>query len=331
MPDIERFRDENYLEEQPHGHVESAVGISMSYHFGYRFLQQGLLTEPQWQAVREIIERYFGFQNIDTALQYEIERLHDDLPRNPGINKYQSDVDENAEHEDTNTSACDAKLPAGWLSVLEAAYEHQNDTRALLRFAIYAILSDIPPAERYLQMAKSLAVDDWKNVCEHITGLFTRYGEKLFQLTRNHAYERLLVQEQLSEPAWQYLQHLKNIDDSSAVFFGDQEPQRRAMLRDLAPVAARTHAEEIAAELMQPLCDADNELLKEDTTEHCIEIATILGQCMSFGAQDLAQQQREKLRLMYPHRQQLQRMLDTVMNGDFNRYDPRWQEAAEGL
>ena len=326
MSDIERFRDENYLEEQPHSHMESAVGISMSYHFGYRFLQQGLFTESQWQTVREIIERYFGFQNIDTALQYEIERLHDGLPRNPGISTYQSDIDEGAERKNTDTAAPDAKLPAGWLSVLEAAYEHQNDTRALLRFATYAILSDISPAERYLQMAKSLAADDWKNVREHITELFTKYGEKLFPLTRNRAYERLLVQEQLSEPAWQYLQHLKNIDDSNAVFFGDRDPQRRDMLNVLAPVVAKGHAEEIVAELMQPLCDADNKLLKEDTADHRIEIATILDQCMSLGAQAPAQQRREKLRLMYPRRQPLQQMLDAVMNGDFNRYDPRWQE-----
>ena len=235
MRDMERFRDENYQEEQPHGPVESAVGISLSYNFGYRFLQQNLFTESQWQSLRDIFERYFGLRDIDTALKYEIERMHDGLPCNPGLSTYQFDIDDEARRkragkepeeendvfEDDEDISFDvsrphrrAQLPAGWLSILEAAYEHQDDTQALLRLAMYAILSDIPPAERYLPMAKALAADDWPNILARITDLFDQYDDRLFPLARNRMMERLIIQEQLSDQAWQYLQARTDIDNS---------------------------------------------------------------------------------------------------------------------
>ena len=347
MRDMERFRDENYQEEQPHGPVESAVGISLSYNFGYRFLQQNLFTESQWQSLRDIFERYFGLRDIDTALKYEIERMHDGLPCNPGLSTYQFDIDDEARRkragkepeeendvfEDDEDISFDvsrphrrAQLPAGWLSILEAAYEHQDDTQALLRLAMYAILSDIPPAERYLPMAKALAADDWPNILARITDLFDQYDDRLFPLARNRMMERLIIQEQLSDQAWQYLQARTDIDNSDAVFFGTREPQWQSMFDELAPVAMRTHAEDITERLVRPLQDADAEPLKTDTAENRIVIANILKRCIDSGAKDLAERQRDRLHLMYPKRRTLQQMLDTVMDGSFNQYDPQWAD-----
>ena len=348
MRDTERFRDENYQEERAHGPMESAVGIGMSYRFGYRFLQQNLFTEPQWQALREILERYFGMGDIDTALRYEVERMHDDLPRNPGLDTYQFDIDDKARREqakeddekeddpfddgkDFDLSFGEsrpprgARFPAGVLSVLEAAYEHQDDTRAMLRLSMYAILSDVPPADRYLPMAKDLATDDWPNVLAHIMELFGQYGDELFPFSRNRMVERLIIQERLSDHAWQYLQSRRHIDESDAVFFGAREPQWQSMFDELAPVAMRTHAAEIADELVRPLQDADKNPLRDDTGENRIIIANILKCCIDFGERDLAERQRERLRLMYPKRRMLQRMLDAVMDGSFNQFDPRWE------
>ena len=65
--------------------MESLLAATMSYRFGYRFLQQDLLTDPQWETVRDILERYFGMKDVTTALRYAAERVHDGLQRNPGV------------------------------------------------------------------------------------------------------------------------------------------------------------------------------------------------------------------------------------------------------
>lgn len=192
--------------------------------------------------------------------------MHDGLPCNPGLSTYQFDIDDQARRkragndsekgndvfgDDENLSFGEsrpphrAQLPAGWLNILEAAYEHQDDTQALLRLAMYAILSDILPADRYLPMAKALAADDWPNILTRITELFGQYGDRLFSLARNRMMERLIIQEQLSEQAWQYLQARTDINNSDAVFFGTREPQWQFMFDELAPVAMRTHAADI--------------------------------------------------------------------------------------
>ena len=79
------------------------------------------------------------------------------------------------------------------------------------------------------------------------------------------------------------------------------------------------------SELVRPLQDADAKPLKTDTAENRIVIASIIKRCIDSGAKDLAERQRDRLRLMYPKRRMLQRMLDAVMAGDFNQYDPQWQ------
>lgn len=272
--------------------------------------------------------------------------MHDGLPCNPGLSTYQFDIDDQARRkragndsekgndvfgDDENLSFGEsrpphrAQLPAGWLNILEAAYEHQDDTQALLRLAMYAILSDIPPADRYLPMAKALAADDWPNVLTRITELFGQYGDRLFSLARNRMMERLIIQEQLSEQAWQYLHARTDIDNSDAVFFGTREPQWQFMFDELAQVAMRTRAADITAELVRPLQDPDTEPLKTDTAENRIVIASIIKRCIDSGAKDLAERQRDRLRLMYPKRRMLQRMLDAVMADDFNQYDLQWQ------
>lgn len=52
----------------------------------------------------------------------------------------------------------------------------------LLQIGMYAILSDIPPDNRYLFIAKALAADDWLNVLTHITEMFDQYSGGLFHL-----------------------------------------------------------------------------------------------------------------------------------------------------
>lgn len=340
------FHDENFIEERPHGTMESLLAATMSYRFGYRFLQQDLFTDPQWKTVRDILERYFGMKDVTTALRYAAERVHDGLQRNPGVPghaRFRQDLDsmlcagENDYRKGTGGGvAGDGKvgntaentvppspgeiarhgLPGGVFDVLEAAYEHFDDNQGLLRIAVYAIVSDIVPAHRYLAMAKDLAGDEWPQIRDRIVELFEEFDNKVYigYDNRSVAYEQLLVQEQLGDAAWNYLRRRKPpVGGCEPILMSDSVEDWDSLFSTLAPVAALSQREAVVSMLMHPLQDADGDLLHEDTEKNRAKIQRIFRQCIRFGARDRAVQERERLRMMYPRRPQLQMMLDNAL------------------
>lgn len=343
MSDAERFRDENFREERPHGVLESAVGVQMSYIFGYRFLRQDLFTDDQWRSIREILERYYGLNDLDTALRYQAERLSDGLARNPGyapppiprsesddcsdegdeddVDDYEQDLpfDFDASTRATNGSGYLSKrlLPGLWLTMLFAAYEHQNDREAQIRLAMYAILSDLGNPELYIPLVReeSKELRQWPGNRDLIVDLFAEYGDRLFANARNRTYERFLIEERLSDAAWDYLNERRNIDQSDAVFFGGQ-PQWQPMFDRLAPVIAINHGDQIVQDIIKPLQDADGDLLREDTEENRNAIAAILRQCVQLGQRQVAESQIARLHRMYPKRMELRRLMGEALRSN---------------
>lgn len=86
-----------------------------------------------------------------------------------------------------------------------------------------------------------------------------------------------------------------------------------SLFNTLAPVAALSQRDAVVSMLMHPLQDADGNLLHEDTENNWVKIQRIFRQCICFGARDRAVRERERLRMMYPRRPQLQMMLDDVL------------------
>ena len=86
-----------------------------------------------------------------------------------------------------------------------------------------------------------------------------------------------------------------------------------SLFSTLAPVAALSQRDVVVSMLMHPLQDADGDLLHEDTEKNRAKIQRIFRQCVRFGARDRAVRERERLRMMYPRRPQLQMMLDNVL------------------
>lgn len=340
------FHDENFIEERPHGTMESLLAVTVSYRFGYRFLQQDLLTDLQWDTVRDILERYFGMKDVTTALRYAAERVHDGLQRNPGVPEHAcfrqrldsmlcaggndhrkgtgggvagDDKDDNIAENTVPPSPDEIArrgLPGGVFDVLEAAYEHFDDSQGLLRIAVYAIVSDVVPAHRYLAMAKDLAGDEWPQTRDYIVELFEEFDDKLFigYDNRNVAYEQLLVQEQLGDAAWNYLcRRQPPVGGCEPILMSDSVKDWDTLFSTLAPVAALSQRDAVVSTLMYPLQDADGDLLHEDTEKNRAKIQRIFRQCIRFGARDRAVRERERLRMMYPRRPQLQMMLDKVL------------------
>ena len=326
----ERFMDANYRPEQPHGHMEGRLGLSVSYRFGYRFLEQDLFTESQWTAIREILERFYGLGDLETALIYAADQRQDGLSRrvDPSLNA--RDVEPDPDDELLNPVGYPwAVLPNGDLSVLEAAYEHMDDRDATMRLIMYYLLVDCMEYESYLNLLRTLAGEAWPAVRARLVELFDEYGQHIMGLTRNLAYEHLLVEEHLGEAAWRYLQARMRIDESEQVFFGFVKPQFRPMLETLAPVIGEAHREEVGALLAQPLRDADSDLLREDTQGHRMRIAEIFCQLIAMGDLECAERQRARLTVMYPRRRELHAVLDAVFAGTFDAANPPWAASAE--
>lgn len=89
------------------------------------------------------------------------------------------------------------------------------------------------------------------------------------------------------------------------------------MFDHLAPTIAISHGEAIAQEIIKPLQDADNDLLREDTEEHRDEIAAMLQRCIDLGQRPVAESQIARLHRMYPKRMKLRRVLGAVLDGSF--------------
>lgn len=326
----ELFMDANYRPERPHGHMESRLGLSVSYRFGHRFLEQDLFTESQWTAIREILERFYGLCDLETSLTYAADRRQDGLGRrvDPSLNA--RDVEPDPDDELLRPFGQRwAELPNGDLSVLEAAYEHMNDRDATMRLIMYYLLVDCMEYESYLNLLRALAGEAWPAVCARLVELFDEYGQHIMGLTRNLAYEHLLVEEHLGEAAWRYLQARMHIDESEQVFFGFVKPQFRPMLETLAPVIGEAHREEVGALLAQPLRDADSDLLREDTQGHRMRIAEIFCQLIAMRDLECAKRQRARLTVMYPRRRELHAVLDAVFAGTFDAANPPWAASAE--
>ena len=326
----ELFMDANYRPERPHGPMEGRLGMSVSYRFGYRFLEQDLFTESQWTAIREILERFYGLGDLETALTYAAARRQDGLGRrvDPSLNA--RDVEPDPDDELLNPVGYPwAVLPNGDLSVLEAVYEHMDDRDATMRLIMYYLLVDCMEYESYLKLLRALAGEAWPAVCARLVGLFDEYGQHIMGMTRNLAYEHLLVEEHLSEAAWRYLQARMHIDESEQVFFRFVKPQFRPMLETLAPVIGEAHREEVSALLAQPLRDADSDLLREDTHGRRMRIAEIFCQLIAVGDLECAERQRARLTVMYPRRRELHAVLDAVFAGTFDAANPPWVASAE--
>lgn len=326
----ELFMDANYRPERLHGHMESRLGLSVSYRFGHRFLEQDLFTESQWTAIREILERLYGLGDLETALTYAADRRQDGLGRRVDPPLDSRDVEPDPDDELLRPFGQQwAALPNGDLSVLEAAYEHMDDRDATMRLIMYYLLVDCVEYESYLNLLRALAGEAWPAVRARLVELFDEYGQHIMGLTRNLAYEHLLVEEHLGEAAWRYMQARMHIDESEQVFFGFVKPQFRPMLEALAPVVGEAHSEEVSVLLAQPLRDADGDLLREDTTSHWMRIAEIFRQLIAAGNLECAERQRARLTTMYPRRRELHAVLDAVFAGTFDAADPRWSASAE--
>lgn len=159
------------------------------------------LTDEDWQAVRRILETACGLPDIETYLEY-LDRQQ--LRREIEPNKSASTM--NMRLLVPYIKPADiSDLPHGWLTFLEAAYEHLHDTAGLRRlYIMYILMARTFPEAVYVRKLREVSGDHWAE--DRTTIVDYVNGHKLYMMHggSNPAYERLLREEHLPQAAYEY-------------------------------------------------------------------------------------------------------------------------------
>lgn len=310
---------------QSRGPAESTLALWISHQYGYRFFHQNLFTDTQWHAIVEIFERFYGLTTIECAMQYCQERARD------GVTHYaQSSLAIRHDALDYPVTMLPglSQLPNGQLSILEAAYEHLEDSTGMRKLLMYYLLNDCVEYRQYLPMLRELCADSWNAECSHLTNLFEHYGSS----SRNRAYEYLLTEENLADAAWEYISTRRPLDfpqDNEEDSLLDSLIAGDTGVAQLFAIASKSNDNLLEQWLTAPLRDADAEVLRSNSASNRLRIATLTQLCCDLVSESVGHAQCNRLRAMYPKRKELQIMLDEVMTGTFDRRDVRWAERDE--
>lgn len=317
----------------PYGEAEGAVRDYVSRRFGFRFMNTGLFLEDHWKMIRQLLERFNGFVNLNFALNWQRNRMEDAFFRHYGDEDMyepqgidcESSLTRQASHAAAIPipSSQESRIPYGWLTLLEAAYEHLHDMNGLRRIYAYYIIEGKNGAEEYVSKLRAICEegDDseqvktekfrdedgvpdyitepvtWPGMVTSILALYRYYHSDPLILTRNKAIERMLVDERLEDAAWRYFQ------DRIVL------PSANDVLDALHDVLVPSHTADVARFIIEPLRDADGELLRQDTpTNRQTIVRTMAKYGKLAGAQDMTRE-ISRLRRMYPSRMGLRHML----------------------
>lgn len=247
--------------------------------------QRPLETED-WQAIRHILEHLYGFPD----LQSYIDAVR--MSRIPGRNnRYQT-----APHRTMPQSF--NELPHGWLTILEAAYEHLDDTAGLRRlYILYILLATHGQEAVYVQLLRDISGNNWQEDLKTIVDLAY---ENRFDLKRhdNPAYERVLREEQLVDAAYVY----------TAMHFADNR-----MLRFL-PLLARKDPEQLLTSLMQHFQQPDIDIYQGDPQTVASRVRKWVRAIDRVFGIDAARELAQWILTMFPKRRLLQDKLKEYSN-----------------
>ena len=165
-------------------------------------------TDEDWQAVRRILETACGLPDIEPYLKY---LNHQQLRRETKPHKSQSTM--NMRLLVPYLKPADiSDLPHGWLTFLEAAYEHLHDTDGLRRlYTLYILMARTFPEAVYVCKLREVSGEHWQEDRDAIVDYMNDCTLYMIRDKPNPAYERLLREEHLPQAAYEY-SRLQNAD-----------------------------------------------------------------------------------------------------------------------
>lgn len=307
------------------------------------------MTDDEWTAIRNILQRLTGLDDLSGAMQLARGRDVHALTYDPDGGDNEDGIDEDGYRIVATWS--DPGLPHGWLTLLEAAYEQLGDEDGLERLYAYYILANLTPAASVAHDEDDEDDETGNDECDrdgrnpddktthadHIIGklrlLATRPGRfDDDSQTETHWHELLdtIVHafESADDPgfplrsiAYEELLAQERLSDAAwrycrrgagTPWFGARE---RASLDRLFDVIAIDHAAEACELILRPLHDADSALMREDTQENRREILLALRRCATYAGPDRARSEAERLLRLYRRRKELREGLTAFMEG----------------
>ena len=309
------------------------------------------MTGDEWTAIRNILQRLTGLDDLSVAMQLARGRDVHALTYDPDGD----DDDDEAEIDEDGYRIVDPQpdpgLPHGWLTLLEAAYEQLDDADGLERLYAYYILADMT-SDAFIAGDEDDEDDETGNAeCDrdgrnpddktthagHIIGKLRRLATRPGRFdddsqAETHWHELLdtIVHafESADDPgfplhsiAYEELLAQERLSDaawrycrreSDTPWFGARE---RASLDRLFDVIAIDHAAEACELTLRPLHDADSALMREDTQENRRKILLTLNRCATYAGPDRARNEAERLLRLYRKRKELREGLTAFMEG----------------
>lgn len=187
------LNQQNNVQESKAPHAASyAVSWYWSNLVGITDLQRRRFNDDDWRAVQHLLEKLYGFPDFVAYIKNVMLRRMTKQPESYETHAYvpiPTRFDE---------------LQHGWLTILEAAYEHLDDTEGLRRlYMLYILLATTKRDAMYVQRLRELSGEHWQNDLATLLEIVRQCGMR-FRSFDNPAYERLLREEHLVDAANEY-------------------------------------------------------------------------------------------------------------------------------
>lgn len=260
-----------------------------------------MVTDVQgWRWIRDFMQRLLAMDDgLETAIRVRTARE---------TSRMFEECHCGQEDERANPPILDP--PGICWTWLEASYERLGDVGGLCRLYAYRIVMDSSDGKTrakneqrahdlwYIRKLRNLAGDDWNDYVLRIVDLQERYhGDPMFH-GRNPAYEELLGQEMLSDAAWKYCK-------ARCRDFRDDK-----VIERLFAVMAHTRADDACDLLLEPLHDADSDLMRSDSERNINRICSMLRLVAGTAGADKARDEIDRLLRMYRRRKNLRAALE---------------------
>lgn len=257
--------------------------------FSKRKQGAGVLGDDDWRAVRRILELLYGMPDIgDCVHMLNMQRQFSDFP----------DFDTKSTVNMrllTPMFRCGSvdELPHGWLTVLEAAYEHLHDAEGLRAlYSLYILLSRTYPEAVYVPRLRVISAAHWLEDREAIVECMN--DDKLEMLLNdNPAYERILREDRLTEAAEVYCR-FSPVNDRS--------------LR-LLDLLAETDPEGTRRRYVKLLQQPDSTFYKDDTAQQAKRVSAWVRRLEDVYGEKTSAPLARHILDMFPSREHLQHEL----------------------
>lgn len=169
--------------------------LYLSHRFGIDY-EQAMPDEEEWRFIRNKLQKLTAMNDLEQALcryrraldrqlerEEEHERQEEERRRNPKPGP-PWEVCAGIPDPPGFMRNGDPDLPQGWLTVLEAAYEHFDDHDGLVNLNTFYYITEcdyrpMSDSGKHLDKVQELCGEHWKEQCERMISLIAKYYPEL--------------------------------------------------------------------------------------------------------------------------------------------------------